>query len=63
MQVRPEFTPFGVTDPRRLAPYLERRGFAQGECLMRQGTAGSECYLIEGVRDARVMRGLGAASG
>jgi CRP-like cAMP-binding protein len=47
MQVRPEFTPFGVTDPRRLAPYLERRGFAQGECLMRQGTAGGECYLIE----------------
>ena len=47
MQVPPEFTPFGVTDPRRLVPYLERRGFAQGECLMRQGTAGSECYLIE----------------
>jgi acetaldehyde dehydrogenase/alcohol dehydrogenase len=47
MQARPEFAPFGVTDPRRLAPYLERRSFGQGECIMRQGTAGSECYLIE----------------
>ena len=47
MQARPEFAPFGVTDPRRLAPYLERRSFAQGECIIRQGTAGGECYLIE----------------
>jgi acyl-CoA reductase-like NAD-dependent aldehyde dehydrogenase len=47
MQARPEFAPFGVTDPRRLDPYLERRSFAQGQCLMRQGTAGGECYLIE----------------
>jgi CRP-like cAMP-binding protein len=47
MQVRPEFTAFGVTDPSRLDPYLERRRFAQGQCLMRQGTAGGECYLIE----------------
>jgi hypothetical protein len=42
MQARPEFAPFGVTDPRRLAPYLERRSFAQGECIMRQGSAGGE---------------------
>jgi acyl-CoA reductase-like NAD-dependent aldehyde dehydrogenase len=47
MQVRPEFAPFGVTDPKRLDSYLERGSFAQGECMMRQGTAGSECYLIE----------------
>jgi acyl-CoA reductase-like NAD-dependent aldehyde dehydrogenase len=47
MQARPAFTPFGVTDPSRLVPYLERRSFAQGACLMRQGTAGDECYLIE----------------
>jgi CRP-like cAMP-binding protein len=47
MQVRPEFTAFGVTDPSRLDPYLKRRRFAQGQCLMRQGTAGGECYLIE----------------
>src|SRR5215216_5516770 len=47
MQARPEFAPFGVTDPRRLAPYLERRSFPQGECIMRQGTSGGECYLIE----------------
>jgi acyl-CoA reductase-like NAD-dependent aldehyde dehydrogenase len=47
MQVRPEFTAFGVTDPNRLDPYLERRRFAQGQCLMRQGTVGDECYLIE----------------
>jgi acetaldehyde dehydrogenase/alcohol dehydrogenase len=47
MQVRPEFAPFGVTDPRRLDPYLERRRFSQGDCLMRQGTAGGECYLVE----------------
>jgi acetaldehyde dehydrogenase/alcohol dehydrogenase len=47
MQVRPEFTAFGVTDPNRLDPYLDRRRFAQGQCLMRQGTAGGECYLIE----------------
>jgi acyl-CoA reductase-like NAD-dependent aldehyde dehydrogenase len=47
MQVSPEFAPFGVTDSGRLAPYLERRSFAQGDCLMRQGTIGSECYLIE----------------
>jgi acetaldehyde dehydrogenase/alcohol dehydrogenase len=47
MQARPEFAPFGVTDPRRLAPYLERRSFAQGECIMRQGSTGGECYLIE----------------
>jgi CRP-like cAMP-binding protein len=46
MQVSPEFAPFGVTDPRRLAPYLERRSFAQGDCIMRQGTIGGECYLI-----------------
>jgi acyl-CoA reductase-like NAD-dependent aldehyde dehydrogenase len=47
MQVRPELAPFGVTDLGRLDPYLERRSFAQGDCLMRQGTAGGECYLIE----------------
>jgi acyl-CoA reductase-like NAD-dependent aldehyde dehydrogenase len=48
MQVRPEpAAPFDVTDPGRLGPYLERRSFAQGDCLMRQGTAGGECYLIE----------------
>jgi acetaldehyde dehydrogenase/alcohol dehydrogenase len=47
MQARPEFAPFGVTDPSRLDPYLERRSFAQGQCLMRQGTVGGECYLIE----------------
>jgi acetaldehyde dehydrogenase/alcohol dehydrogenase len=47
MQASPEFAPFGVTDSGRLAPYLERRSFAQGDCLMRQGTIGSECYLIE----------------
>jgi CRP-like cAMP-binding protein len=47
MQVRSALLPFGVTDPSRLDPYLERRSFAQGACLMRQGTAGEECYLIE----------------
>jgi acyl-CoA reductase-like NAD-dependent aldehyde dehydrogenase len=47
MQARPAFTSFGVTDHGRLDPYLERRRFAQGACLMRQGTAGGECYLIE----------------
>src|SRR5919197_704506 len=47
MQVRPETAPFGVTDRRRLDPYLERRGFAPGACLLRQGTAGDECYLVE----------------
>jgi acetaldehyde dehydrogenase/alcohol dehydrogenase len=44
MQVRPELPPFGVTDPGRLDPYLERRSFARGDCIMRQGTVGSECY-------------------
>jgi hypothetical protein len=47
MQVRPEFARFGVADPGRLGAYLERRSFAQGDCLMRQGTAGGECYFIE----------------
>jgi acyl-CoA reductase-like NAD-dependent aldehyde dehydrogenase len=47
MQARPAFLPFGVTDPSRLDPYLERRSFPQGACLMRQGSAGDECYLIE----------------
>ena len=47
MQVRPETAPFGVTDRRRLDPYLERRGFAPGACLLRQGTVGDECYLVE----------------
>ena len=38
-----------MTDPSRPDPYLERRSFAhaQGDCLMRQDTAGDECYLIE----------------
>jgi hypothetical protein len=35
MQFRPEFTAFGVTDPSRLDPYLERRRIAQGRCLSR----------------------------
>jgi CRP-like cAMP-binding protein len=47
MQARPAFAPFGVTDPSRLDPYLERRRFTQGDCPMRQGTAGGECCLIE----------------
>jgi acyl-CoA reductase-like NAD-dependent aldehyde dehydrogenase len=47
MQARSALLPFGVTDPSRLDPYLERRSFARGACLMRQGTAGEECYLIE----------------
>lgn len=46
MQVQPEMAAFGVTDPARLAPYLERRHYAGGEPIMAQGTGGTECYLI-----------------
>jgi acyl-CoA reductase-like NAD-dependent aldehyde dehydrogenase len=46
MQVRPELTALGVTDPRLLDPYLEGRRYAPGERIMAQGTPGAECYLI-----------------
>jgi acyl-CoA reductase-like NAD-dependent aldehyde dehydrogenase len=46
MQVRPELTALGVSDPRLLDPYLERRRYAPGERIMAQGTPGVECYLI-----------------
>ena len=46
MQVRPELSPLGVTDPSLLEPYLERRRYAGGERIMAQGTSGSECFLI-----------------
>jgi acyl-CoA reductase-like NAD-dependent aldehyde dehydrogenase len=46
MQVLPELAALGVTDPRPLEGYLERRRYAKGERLMAQGTAGSECFLI-----------------
>jgi acetaldehyde dehydrogenase/alcohol dehydrogenase len=46
MQVRPELAVLGVSDPTRLDPYLERRGYTAGERLMAQGTGGDECYLI-----------------
>src|SRR5215218_7775301 len=46
MPVQPELAVFGVTDPTRLGPYLERRRYARGEPIMAQGTSGTECYLI-----------------
>jgi acetaldehyde dehydrogenase/alcohol dehydrogenase len=46
MQVRPELTALGVSDPRLLDPYLEGRRYAPGERIMAQGTPGAECYLI-----------------
>src|SRR5215211_2571750 len=46
MQVRPELTALGVSDPRLLDPYLEGRRYAPGEQIMAQGTPGAECYLI-----------------
>jgi acetaldehyde dehydrogenase/alcohol dehydrogenase len=46
MQVRPELTALGVSDPRLLNPYLESRRYAAGERIMAQGTPGAECYLI-----------------